>query len=263
MSLSSELKETLKTLAQTYETADFLNDDPSRFLRWYSDPADVEAAAFIAAMLSFGSRKQFIPKIQEIFELADAHGGMKRWLTDGNCGGDFRSFAEKSGCGGNYNRKFYRFYSYEDMISLFERMGGILKKSGTFGECVYSEWRASPEKHLAEVVSGLFSGCVVVPQGKTSANKRIHMYLRWMVRRNSPVDLGLWNWYSPADLILPLDTHVIQESIRLGLIPEKSSATLKTARAVTNSLKEIWQDDPCKGDFALFGLGVDQNKNDE
>ena len=89
------------------------------------------------------------------------------------------------------------------------------------------------------------------------------MYLRWMVRRNSPVDLGLWNWYSPADLILPLDTHVIQESIRLGLIPEKSSATLKTARAVTNSLKEIWQDDPCKGDFALFGLGVDQNKNDE
>ena len=149
------------------------------------------------------------------------------------------------------------------MISLFERMGGILKKSGTFGKCVYSEWRASPEKHLAEVVSGLFSGCVVVPQGKTSANKRIHMYLRWMVRRNSPVDLGLWNWYSPADLILPLDTHVIQESIRLGLIPEKSSATLKTARAVTNSLKEIWQDDPCKGDFALFGLGVDQNKNDE
>ena len=119
MSLSSELKETLQTLAQTYETADFLNDDPSRFLRWYSDQADVEAAAFIAAMLSFGSRKQFIPKIQEIFELADAHGGMKRWLTDGNFGGDFRSLAEKSGCGGNYDRKFYRFYSYEDMISLF------------------------------------------------------------------------------------------------------------------------------------------------
>ena len=91
MSLSSELKETLQTLAQTYETADFLNDDPSRFLRWYSDQADVEAAAFIAAMLSFGSRKQFIPKIQEIFELADAHGGMKCWLMDGNCGGDFRS----------------------------------------------------------------------------------------------------------------------------------------------------------------------------
>ena len=109
MSLSSELKETLQTLAQTYETADFLNDDPSRFLRWYSDQADVEAAAFIAAMLSFGSRKQFIPKIQEIFELADAHGGMKRWLTDGNCGGDFRNLAEKSGCGGNYGRKFYRF----------------------------------------------------------------------------------------------------------------------------------------------------------
>ena len=83
------------------------------------------------------------------------------------------------------------------------------------------------------------------------------MFLRWMVRQNSPVDLGIWNWYNPANLIIPLDVHVIQESIKLGLLPENSKGTLKTAIELTNILKQIWPDDPCKGDYALFGLGVD------
>ena len=83
------------------------------------------------------------------------------------------------------------------------------------------------------------------------------MFLRWMVRRDSPVDLGIWTWYSPADLIIPMDVHVIQESIKLGLLPPKSTGTLKNAVLLTNALKQIWPDAPCKGDFALFGIGID------
>ena len=81
-----------------------------------------------------------------------------------------------------------------------------------------------------------------------------------MVRQNSPVDLGLWNWILPEDLIIPLDTHVIQEAEKLRLIPENSPASMKTAQKITVQLKQIWPDDPCKGDFALFGLGVDEEK---
>lgn len=259
MSLSAELKEKLRALAEKYENADFLNDDPSRFLRWYSAPVDVEAASFIAAMLSFGSRKQFIPKIQSIFELADTHGGMAAWLISGDYRAQFYCFADSCGCAGDYRKKFYRFYSYEDMISLFDSLRTILKESGTLGEHFKRRWSAEPGKRLCDIVSSSFEHCAVVPHGTTSANKRIQMYLRWMVRRNSPVDLGLWSWFSPADLILPLDTHVIQESERLSLLPAKSGATMKTALSLTETMKEIWSDDPCKGDFALFGLGVDTN----
>ena len=84
------------------------------------------------------------------------------------------------------------------------------------------------------------------------------MFLRWMVRTSSPVDLGLWTWYSPSDLLIPLDTHVLQESVKLGLIPEGSAGTSKTARKLTDMLKQVWPDDPARGDFALFGLGFDQ-----
>ena len=84
------------------------------------------------------------------------------------------------------------------------------------------------------------------------------MFLRWMVRQDSPIDLGLWKWASPADLLIPLDVHVMQEAAKLGLIPEKATASRKTAELLTSALNEVFPNDPCRGDFALFGLGVDK-----
>ena len=79
-----------------------------------------------------------------------------------------------------------------------------------------------------------------------------------MVRKNSPVDLGLWSWCSPSELLIPLDVHVMQESVKLGLLKAGAKADRRTAVILTERLKKIWPEDPCKGDFALFGLGVDK-----
>ena len=152
------------------------------------------------------------------------------------------------------------------MTALFERLHEILEKHGTLGNCIRQLYEHSPSEcttsapaeRLLFALETAFSGCRVVPQGKTSAAKRLCMFLRWMVRRDSPVDTGLWSWAQPKDLIIPLDTHVLQESVKMGLLPEKAGATLKTALTLTAELKEIWPDDPCRGDFALFGLGVDE-----
>ena len=113
-----QTKQLLISLAHKYEVATFTHEDPSQFIRWYSLPEDVEVASFIAAMLSFGNRKQFIPKIRYIFELADKAGGMASWLKDGYYKKDF----ECSDC------KFYRFYSYSDMLELFSTLERILKE---------------------------------------------------------------------------------------------------------------------------------------
>ena len=84
------------------------------------------------------------------------------------------------------------------------------------------------------------------------------MFLRWMVRSGSPVDLGLWSdFIDRRKLIMPLDTHVLQQSVRLGLLQSKT-ATMNTARRLTDKLAEIFPDDPLKGDFALFGYGVNK-----
>lgn len=82
------------------------------------------------------------------------------------------------------------------------------------------------------------------------------MFLRWMVRDDSPVDLGLWSdIIDKRTLIIPLDTHVFQQANRLGLISTKT-ASMSTARKISQQLQLIFPDDPLKGDFALFGYGV-------
>ena len=80
------------------------------------------------------------------------------------------------------------------------------------------------------------------------------MLLRWMARKNSPVDLGLWD-IDPAKLIIPVDTHVHRIALELGLTKRKQ-ADMKTALEITEAMREIWLDDPAKGDFALFGYGI-------
>jgi len=268
-SIPADVARKLRELAERYETAEFSNGDPSFILKRYTAVADVECSAFVAAVLAFGRRDQFIPKIESIFAEADRRGGPEKWLRSGS----YKSFGARtaSAAGGACaaSAKFYRFYSYSDMIALFARLHEILEKYGTLGDCVKTLYEratadrvtlqadstAAPERLLFALESA-FSGCRVVPQGKTSAAKRLCMFLRWMVRHDSPVDTGLWSWAQPKDLIIPLDTHVLQESVKMGLLPEKAGATLKTALTLTSELKEIWPGDPCRGDFALFGLGV-------
>ena len=75
---------------------------------------------------------------------------------------------------------------------------------------------------------------------------------------NSHVDLGLWaDIIDRRTLIMPLDTHVVQEALRLGLLKSRT-ASMATARRLTDAMLEVFPDDPLRGDFALFGLGVDE-----
>lgn len=258
----------LSDLALKYETTDFLEADPSRFLRYYKRTTDAEVFSFVAAMLSFGNRKQFIPKIQLLADLAGE--SFAAWIMSGNYRKDLLS------PDGNQETKFYRFYSYKDMYVFFDELQQILRISGSFGRFFRESWQdlqpvewreggksltlSDCEKYqfsLDRLISQSFPSSDIVSKGKNSANKRIHMFLRWMVRRNSPVDLGLWTWYDPSLLIMPLDVHVMEESMNLGLLPENAKADRKTAVKLTERMKEIWPLDPVKGDFALFGLGVD------
>ena len=262
--MTDDLKQTLRQLAQKYETSSFMDADPSQFTRWYKEQADVEAACFIAAMLSFGSRTQFIPKIRQIFELADKSGGMKKWLISRDFEKKFDENSPKFERKGENLPKFYRFYSFSDMNSLFCELSEILMENGTLGEFFRKEYEKLPSQSqvpsaLAALISQAFPSSKIVPKGKNSANKRIHMFLRWMVRQGSPVDLGLWSWYPAGDLLIPLDVHVMQEGIRLGLLLPAAKADRKTALALTAAMQEVFPSDPARADFALFGLGVDDN----
>lgn len=87
------------------------------------------------------------------------------------------------------------------------------------------------------------------------ANKKIHMFRRWMVRNDGIVDLGLWKKTDPAELVIPLDVHVHRSALKLGITGRKS-CDFTTALQITRYLKRIFPQDPCLGDFALFAYAA-------
>lgn len=242
----------LQALAKKYETHSFIEDDPSQFLYKFPTQEDTEVLAFIAAMLSFGKREQFIKKINYICSLTNNSPFL--WIKNKIYLQNFIPETESP------TSAFYRFYTFQDMTIFFQEFSEILKKNSTFGEFLKSTYEKDTNQFLDHLISEAFPKSKVVAKGKTSANKRIHMFLRWMVRQNSPVDKGYWTWYPSDKLIIPLDTHVLQQSKKLGLIPESASSTRKTALEITQVLASIFPKDPVKGDYALFGLGIESSK---
>ncbi len=247
MSVPPRARTRLRRLAARYETAAFAEDDPIRFLRTASGPG-VETTAFVAACLSYGSRKQFLPKIQEVVDLAggDVHG----WILSGRFARRFRP---------GDRRSFYRLFPYGRMHALFAALRTLLRRHGSIGAFLRASGATTAPAALC-ALCGAFAGraAPIVPKDCSSACKRLCLFLRWMVRDGSPVDYGLWSgWFDKASLVVPLDVHVLRQARRLGLV-RSGAATMRTALEITARLAEAFPGDPCKGDFALYGLGIDE-----
>lgn len=234
----------LRALAEQCESKDFLNSDPSYFMHQVKGTANRETTAFVASCLSYGSRKQLMPKIGRILDLAD--GDVYTWIKEGLFSSWFSE--TDTSC-------FYRLYTNADMNSLFSALRKMLMEWGTIGD--YVKANASDGLSAVDALASFFASngaSRIVPKNIKSPCKRLCMFLRWMVRDNSAVDLGLWgSFIDKRSLIIPMDTHVRQEAIRLGLMPETKSVTMKNAILLTSRLAEIFPEDPLKADFALFG----------
>ncbi|MBP5396877.1 MAG: TIGR02757 family protein [Bacteroidales bacterium] len=240
------MTDTLIRYAQQYETVDFLNGDPSWFMHQVEGMENQETMAFLASCLSYGSRKQFMPKIQQLLDSSE--GKPYEWVRNGGYG---KMFCPDDG------HCFYRLYTNATMCRFLTAYRQLLTDYRTLGN--YVRQNASDGFGAVKAICGYFGGkgvSVVVPKDTQSACKRVCMFLRWMVRDNSPVDLGLWaDFNDRRTLIMPLDTHVLAEAMRLGLLNSRN-ATMSTAIKLTESLAKIFPDDPLRGDFALFGYGV-------
>lgn len=244
--MKAVLKHQLEKMASRYETAEFLKDDPAQFMHQYHLDVDIEIIAFIAASLALGQRPQILAKVETICLMMGE--SPSAWLIEEKYKNDFPCT----------DHKFYRFFSYRQMQNLFTALRNLLMTEGSIGRYVQRKCGEGIEP-LNVIVDYFKDKCVgqLVPKDCSSCCKRVNMFLRWMVRTNSSVDMGIWSWYDKSRLIIPADTHVMQEAIKLGII-DKSRGTMAKALEITDAMRCIWNDDPCRGDFALFGIGINK-----
>jgi uncharacterized protein (TIGR02757 family) len=243
----NEISNILTELAERYETPQFIEGDPSWWMHQVSGERNQEATAFVASVLSYGSRTQFLPRIGLLLEYAG--GDMDLWLRTG-------AYSEHFAIGDK--QCFYRLYNNDTMRRFFDAYSAMLAQYGSMKAYVAS--CGGKALNAVEMICRWFAERgvnVVVPKDTTSACKRVCMFLRWMVRDGSPVDLGLWkDIIDKRTLIMPLDTHVVSEAMKLGLLQSRC-ASMSAALRLTDAMRDVFPDDPLKGDFALFGYGVD------
>ena len=228
---------------------------------------DAEVVAFIAANLAFGRREQILLHVQWILDrISAAHKTPSEWILSGEYAEVFPP----------EQKSFYRMYTFSDLRVFFDNLKSFLTEERTLGEYFQKKYERALNENaeksddggvfLHRVIAQSFKGkCALISRSPGSAAKKLNMLLRWLVRTDSPVDLGLWTWYDRSKLLMPLDTHVMQESVKYGLLKKNGagkipSASLKTAVELTRTMQKIFPGDPVRGDYALFGLGTDTGK---
>lgn len=258
------LKRYLDQFIETFPVADHLAMDPVQFVHRYDDAADREVAGFIAAGFAYGNVRSVLRTVDGILGRMGPHPA------------EFVSGFDPRSAGRAFRGFFHRWNNGRDLGVLLWILGRIREAHGSIEAAVI----AGMDEGDASVAGGLdgFARTALgfgheqfysrrdlnsrrgvryffprVSDG--SACKRLNLYLRWMVRPDDGIDCGVWTGIRPAQLVIPLDTHLARISRYIGLT-DYATPGWRMAEDVTRSLRALDPADPVRYDFALCHLGI-------
>lgn len=250
------LRPALERLYRDFDYASRIERDAIRFPIRYADPRDREIVALLTACLAYGRVDLFGGALEGV--LASMGASPSGFIADFGVDRDARRF----------DRFIYRFNRPRDIVAFCVAAREILARHGTLEKCFLAgdPDHAGPIGPALERFARAFLEAdlrEVFPRGRYTRSyrhlfplpsaggpcKRLHLFLRWMVRREVP-DFGLWTGLSPARLLIPVDTHIENMTRAIGLT-RRRSRNWRMAEEITARLAAIDRDDPVKYDFAL------------
>lgn len=228
-------KETVNQLiewAVKYNDPLYFKEDPiafptkfrDKYCRGEADLRDIEISGIFAAHFAWGRRAMIVRDCGRLFDEMD-------WKPfDYVMKGGWRSD----------NTSIHRTVKWSEVASICSRL-----------KTIYLRRDSLESLSIEEIRTEIFGQ----KEDPKAPNKKINMMRRWFVRDDGAVDLGIWKNTSPGDLLIPLDVHVHDIAVEIGLTTRRQKDII-TVREITDIFKDIFPGDPCKGDFALFGYGV-------
>ena len=247
---NNELKEFLDSKYEQYNQKKFIESDPIQVPHNFTSKEDIEISSFLTATIAWGQRKTIIKNSFKMMDLLDNSpydyiiNSTEKEIDKLNIKHrtfneiDFRYFIK---------RLKYIYINYGNLENLFfENIeGNTMHNSIHNFKLLFfkNNYPLRTTKHISDPFKG-------------SACKRVNMFLRWMVRKDSNgVDFGIWNKISPSYLSCPLDVHSGRVARKLGML-KRNQNDHKAVIELDNKLRIFDSNDPVKYDFSLFGLGV-------
>lgn len=243
-----KLKAKLDQIYLTYNRKQYVDPDPLLFLYNYPDIRDREVAGIIASSLAYGRVSMIMQAVSGVLDKMgpDLHGFVMK--------------ADPKALACMFQNFKYRFATQEHLIALIMGLQGVIGEFGSLGGCFAVE--QIDETYLSQGL-GLIrnrvclagdAGHLLADPGKSSACKRSHLFLRWMVRKDE-VDPGGWSNVPAAALMCPVDAHMFKIGHMLGFTKRRSADRICAAQ-ITEGFRRICPDDPVKYDFGLTRFGI-------
>ncbi|WP_445750058.1 TIGR02757 family protein [Polaribacter sp.] len=247
----TELKEFLDEKADFYNNPSFIESDPIQIPHQFSKKEDIEIAAFLTATISWGNRKMIIQnasKMMELLEFSPHDFILNHQENDLKLLNKFIHRTFNSVDLQQFVKSLQHIYlnhkGLESALLISDKSDTYQTAIHRFKELFFEIPHSNrTQKHISDPM-------------KNSAAKRINMFLRWMVRKDScGVDFGIWKKHNPANLSCPLDVHSGNVARKLGILKREQN-DWKALSELDKKLRKFDKNDPVKYDFALFGLGV-------
>lgn len=250
----NELDRWLEELVRKVEVPEYIDTDPVQFMHAYDDTEDRLIAAFFAANLAWGRRDIVIRKVGELLESFGpsparfirtypeaGSSAFQGWKHRTFTADDIHWLCLSLRRGLDAHSRFEGLWLAAYSRAIHERR--LLM--GVFHEDFFARIPESPHrvrKHLSNNENG--GSC-----------KRLYLFLRWTMRRDSCVDMPLMSFMALSELYIPLDVHVGRYARKYGLLT-RTQDDWKSVVELTERLRLIDAEDPAKFDYALFGLGI-------
>lgn len=253
------LKERLDALYASFDCVESATD-PIHIVRRFNDPADREVVGFCAAALAFGRVASVLQSIERLVAVMGT--SPATFVRRFDAERDARALEPI----------VHRWTKGEDLAALVIILQQMLTRGSI--EAFFVEGYDSGAADISRALESFSTRALAVdlrpaygsrtprpgaayffPRPSSGgACKRLNLFLRWMVRRDA-VDFGIWKTVRAAQLIVPLDTHVIRVGRCLRLT-RYASPGWKMAADITASLRKLDPTDPVKYDFSICHLGM-------
>lgn len=253
------MKEFLDEQAALINRPEFIADDPVQFPRRFESLQDIEIVSLLASLIAWGKRSMICRDAERLLALM-GHDPYKYVMEEGYLDLDPDL---------NIHRTFFA----RDLRHLLTGLREIYSRYGSldeFSAAVRAADDPAPAWKLVEEMQKIITdanGGVPSKRGlpnnlKQTALKRVNMALRWLVRDDGIVDMGVWKSIPKSKLYIPLDVHVGNTARDLGLLTRKADDR-KAVEELTAKLREFRPEDPAYYDYALFGIGVNGKKTSD
>lgn len=228
-----------KNIANHNEVSDNISVSLIKFPRRYTNKKDIEVSGIFASWMSYGDREECERMVERLLIDMMDDAPYNYILSR-----EYAKYKDDYTC-------LYRMTSWHNFAMLCENLYKVYDKYEDLEEAVISNFKSKKYSYYYQSLCDLLCEETLIqgPKSNSTCN-RINEFMRWMVRYDSPFDIGKWYNISPRRLMVTCTDKALSNAVKLGIINQETASKANMVK-ITEFANNIFRNDPARLDYVL------------